>query len=298
MTIDPIRLDQFVAEEDSSPQWRVDELWPTGGRVLLAAQYKAGKTTLMGNLMRSLVDAQSFLDRFRVTPAERIVLIDDELDARTLRRWLNDQGIENTPAIEVISLRGRLTEFDVMTQAARKPWADVIAGADILILDCLRPMLDALGLSEAVGAGKFVLAFDALLKESGVSEGVLVHHMGHDAQRSRGDSRLRDWPDVEWRLTRAGTEPDAPRHFTAYGRDVDQPRMPLFFNEKQRRLTLRDPVQPAERAKPTADDVIRIFEDMEADVPRVLKPRIEPDERGPVRRFLFPYRSPHRTAER
>ncbi len=30
---------------------------------------------------------------------------------------------------------------------------------------------------------------------------------GHINKRSRGDSRLRDWPDVEWRLVRQGRRP-------------------------------------------------------------------------------------------
>jgi hypothetical protein len=67
--------------------------------------------------------------------------------------------------------------------------------------------------------------------------------MGHSGERARGASRLRDWPDVEWRLVREKTEngdvdPAAPRYFSAYGRDVDVPESRLVFDPATRHLTL------------------------------------------------------------
>jgi hypothetical protein len=69
--------------------------------------------------------------------------------------------------------------------------------------------------------------------------------MGHAGERSRGDSRLRDWPDVECRLVRdksndedGDTDPAAARYFAAYGRDVDQPEQILGYDSTTRRLTI------------------------------------------------------------
>ena len=53
-----------------------------------------------------------------------------------------------------------------------------------------------------------------------------MHHMGHNGERSRGDSRLRDWPDVEWRVVRQDEDPTSARYLVAYGRDVEQPEAP------------------------------------------------------------------------
>jgi hypothetical protein len=283
------RLDELVSQAADCPQWRVDGLWPAGGRVLLAAQYKAGKTTLVANLVRSLVDAEPFLERFPVTPGERVVLIDDELDPRTLARWLADQNIDHLDRIEVVSLRGHLADFDVMTPEGRKPLADAIRGADVVVLDCLRPMLDALGLSEATGAGKFVLAFDALLREADISEAIVVHHFGHDAQRARGDSRLLDWPDALWRLTRAGQEPDSPRFLSAYGRDVDQPQARLWFEAERRRLTLTDPCPAPQRLRPTLTELLERFGEEGAHFPLLAEPEDEPRPL-PWRDYLNPWR--------
>jgi len=80
-------LSDFLAVEDEPTRYRVEGVWPSGGRIVLAAQYKAGKTTLRNNPLRSLVDGQHFLDTFRVERFEgSVVLVDNELDDRMLRR--------------------------------------------------------------------------------------------------------------------------------------------------------------------------------------------------------------------
>jgi hypothetical protein len=239
-----IRLDEFLATPDSEVQYRVEGLWPSGGRFIAAAAWKAGKTTLLGNLIRSLVDGDPFLERFTVHPVDRIVLLDDELDENKLRRWLREQGIRNPARVHLATLRGRVAEFDIIDPKGRARWAEHIGPADVLLLDCLRPVLDALRLAESNEVGQFLVAFDALLKEAGIDEAGIVHHMGHAGERSRGDSRLRDWPDAEWRLVREkGTDQDeidpaAPRYFSAYGRDVDQPEQRLGYDPVTRHLCI------------------------------------------------------------
>ena len=236
----PTNLADLLAQPDDEAAYRVGELWPTGGRVLLAAQFKAGKSTLVGNVLRSLVDGDKFLDRFDAVPVGRVALIDTELDTRTLRRWLREQAIDNTERVSVLPLRGAVSTFDILDAAARSRWAAQLAGADVVILDCLRPVLDALGLSEDKDAGRVLVAFDALLAEIGATEGMVVTHMGHEAERARGDSRLRDWPDAEWKIARGGDDSDddgrRPRYFSALGRDVSLPEGLLTFDPETRRL--------------------------------------------------------------
>jgi hypothetical protein len=110
----PVLLSEFLAIEDEPVRYRVDGLMPVGARVMLTAQFKAGKTTLVSNLLRALVDGEDFLGRAVEQPAGRIVLIDAELDEAMLRRWLRDQGIQHDDRIAVVSLRGRLSSFDVL----------------------------------------------------------------------------------------------------------------------------------------------------------------------------------------
>jgi hypothetical protein len=233
---------QFLAEPDDPVSYRVDQLWPTGGRVLLAAQYKAGKTTLVGNLVRSLADATPFLGTFPITrQARRVLLLDNELAPNMVRAWLRQQDIHRDDGYAVLAMRGHLSTFDILDGQTRAEWARKFrdAGIDVFVLDCLRPLMDALGLDENRDAGRILTAIDELLGLAGIPEAVVVHHMGHTAERSRGDSRLRDWPDVEWRLLREDPEdPASPRYFTAFGRDVDIPESSITYDISARRLTM------------------------------------------------------------
>lgn len=93
---------------------RVEGLWPSGGaKVLCAAAAGAGKTTLSGNLVRSLADGDPFLDGFAVNQsAERIVIIDNEMTKEMLKRWLRRQGVRNSAAVvDVVNLRGQAGLF-------------------------------------------------------------------------------------------------------------------------------------------------------------------------------------------
>lgn len=235
----PVQLTDFLAIPDEVIQYRIDSLWPIGGRVVLAAQFKAGKTTLTNNAVRCLADGEPFLDRFDTMPA-RVILLDFEMDSRKVRQWLRDQQIRNTGNVSVIPLRGRVSGFDILDPPTRSEWAARIRGHDVAIFDCLRPILDSLGLDENRDAGRLLTALDELLNEAGVPEALLVHHMGHSGERSRGDSRIIDWPDATWKLVRDKPDDEgSPRYFSAYGRDVYRAESHVDYDSTTRRLSLR-----------------------------------------------------------
>lgn len=233
----PIVLRDFLAVPDEDVIYRVEGLWPAGGRILIAAQHKAGKTTMMGNLIRSLVDGDPFLGRFPVQRARRVVLVDDELNERMLRQWLREQEIVNVDSVAVLSLKGRLSSFNILDKSIRSRWAHALGGADCMIFDCLRPGLDALGLDEDHDAGQYLTALDELTAEAGIPDLGVVHHMGHNHERSRGSSRILDWPDAVWNIVRENESPTSPRYLSAYGRDVDLEEVALEYSDFGRRLT-------------------------------------------------------------
>lgn len=234
-----VNLTAFLDDPDEDVRYRVEGLWPVEGRIVLAAQNKSGKTTLTGNLIRSLVDGDDFLDHFAVEPVRRVVLLDNEMSPSQMRRWLRDQGIRNTDAVDVVSLRGKLSSFNILDPEIRAEWAARIGPADVLLFDCLRPALDALGLSEDKDAGRFLEALDELVAASLIPELFLIHHMGHSNERSRGDSRLEDWPDAKWKIVKeSADDPDSPRYFSAFGRDVDQPERRLAYEHDTRHLSV------------------------------------------------------------
>jgi hypothetical protein len=236
--LEPIALDDFLAIPDEPVEYRIDGVWPSGGRIVLAAQWKVGKTTLTGNVIRALADGALFLDRFRTQPAE-VTLLDFEMDPRKIRQWLRDQQVKYASHVHVIALRGKVSSFDILDPVIRSQWAARIRGSDVAIFDCLRPILDALGLDENREAGRLLMAIDELLNEAEVPEALIVHHMGHTGERSRGDSRIIDWPDATWKVVRENPDlENSPRYFSAYGRDVYQAESLLEYNSETRRLAL------------------------------------------------------------
>ena len=242
---DIISLKELLAMEREPLQFRIQGWQPFDSRIIIAAQGKAGKSTLTHNLIRSIVDGDRFLERWKPTViAGCVTVLDFELSQNQLIEWFEEQTIENADKVHLCSMRGSTSSFAILDPSTRAAWAEKLAevGTDYLILDCLRPVLDALGLDEHKDAGKFLNAFDALLKEAGIAEAAVVHHMGHGSGesswgRSRGDSRIIDWPDATWRLAfDVANDQQSDRFIRADGRDVSVAEHRLQYNKETRRF--------------------------------------------------------------
>lgn len=244
-------LAELVDEPDIEPTYRIGGLWPHGGKVVLSAQAKAGKTTLVANVLRSLADGVPLFDddRFAVEPMQdnaTIYVADFELTRGMLRRQLGEQGINGLHRVHVETYLGRGEAFDVRNPEVRAELAAHLRSirARVIVVDPIGPVLAALNIDEDSNGAvrRFLAGLDALALEAGSCELLVTHHHGHSGERSRGAAAFRDWPDAEWRLTvarpRGAAEPgpDAPRFLTAAGRDVAVPEQALMFAE--RRLTL------------------------------------------------------------
>ena len=229
-----------LARPRTPTRWRVQGWQPEHSRALLAAQFKSGKTTLRDNLVRSLVDGDPFLGAYPVRAVERhVVILDLEMSQTQGEDWLAAQRIVRDDRIVPVWLRGNVRAFDIFDPGCRTEWAQRLQNeTSYLIVDCARPILDAFGFDENRDAGRLLVALDALLAEAGIPEGLLVHHMGHAGERSRGDSRYRDWPDSEWKLMRQTDDPASARFVSAFGRDVDVRESQLLYDAVTRRLTI------------------------------------------------------------
>lgn len=225
---------------DEAEQHRIEGWQQEGHRVLLSATRKSGKTTLRDNLIRALADGVPFLDAFTTyQPSGTIGVLDFELNARQGRQWLRRQRMDHPERVVPFWLRGMAGAFDIRDDAVRAEWAGRLreAGVTYLIIDCLTPILAALDLSENTEARVFLYALDALLAEAEVPEALVIHHMGHGAERARGDSALEGWADVPWHLTMLNpTDMRSTRHLSAFGRDVETAEGALAFNELTGRL--------------------------------------------------------------
>lgn len=255
--------DEFELTADEETEWLIEGLWAADGNVVFSAQAKAGKTTTMLNAVRALCDGRDFFDCAVAELTGRVFIIDTELGDRRLRRWLRKAGIRNKNKYAALSLKGNAAAFDIMDPEIRAWWVAQLraANAQVVILDALRPVMMALGLDEHNGAGPLLNAMDELLAEAGVAASLIVHHAGHNNERSMGDSRIRQWPDAEWVMTRnEGTDE---RSFRAYGRDdIDVDKFFVEFDEDAWEVVRGNDVPPpqkrgAEGSKETSESKVR-----------------------------------------
>jgi hypothetical protein len=249
--LDGIMLHDFLDQPDEAAQYRIDELWPAQGRVLIAAAAKSGKTTLVAaNLLPSLVDGRAFLGKFNSQGVHgKVVLLNMEVGENTLRRWLRDSSIINRHKVVIANLRGKGSALSLGTDKGRERFINFLKDhqAEVVILDPLAPVLASLGLDENSNTdiAQFFSWWSQVLADAGVADDVVVHHTGHAGQRSRGASRLLDEPDAVWMLTRDADEAtgefsriEPVRYLSAYGRDVDMAPEALAYDTSTRSLRL------------------------------------------------------------
>jgi hypothetical protein len=133
---------------------------------------------------------------------------------RPARRLATRPRIRNDDRIIVEPMRGRAAAFDLLDERVLAQWAELLRArsTSYLMVDCLRPILDALGLDEQRDAGRFLVPLDRLLRDASIPDGLVVHHIGHTGERSRGDSRIRDWPTSNGDSSAKPTTPAHPLH--------------------------------------------------------------------------------------
>ena len=248
---------EFLAADDEPTLYRVDDLWPLHGRVLLVAQAKTGKTTLVvANLLHQLLrQGCGFLGRYNVQPVEdgrTVVYMNVEVGAITLRHWLRRTGVAFDNRLQILNLRGQASALNLSSAAGRSHWAGVLRGlrAEVVILDPVAPVLAAHGLDENsnTDVATFWSWWGEMLTEAGVTDDLVVHHAGHAGERSRGASRLLDEPDAIWTLTKSGGE-DGKRYIEAIGRDVDLSRHELLPPTSTGHIEIGDAKRPADRRR-------------------------------------------------
>jgi biotin operon repressor len=243
-----------LAETQDNYTWRVDDLITVGSNVLVNASYKAGKSTLIINLIRSMLTEEDFLGKFGTKPAASIKLIDMEMPRATGKTWMEEAGLLKYKELSCSFLVGRPGSLSVLDETKRKRIADDLRGTDVLIIDPLGPLMAAHGMDENSNTDirRLLNGLTALKTEAGISELIVVHHAGHQAsRRSRGASVLGDWPDVIVNLR--NKDPDNPsgvRSISAFGRDVMIPETDLFHDRATRSLRTLDST-----ARTTTDDL-------------------------------------------
>lgn len=237
--IEPVRLtNQWPRPE--GVEYLINSLAPADGYVFIPAERKAGKSTLVFNIIHALITPQEqFLGEFRVHGRPNTAYFDLEMGWDRVTRWLTRAGLERGGKLFAESLRGRARALDVLDDKTRDEIAKQLSdnGIGVMITDPIGPLLRAYHIDENdnTGVGRVIDAFLALKEEAGIDVLFNTHHKGKDQSRgARGASVLEDTPDAIWHLDK--DDRSGARILRAYGRDVDE-RQALEFDRATLSLT-------------------------------------------------------------
>jgi hypothetical protein len=257
---DVVNLVDLFNEEVEEQRWRVggpsasDDAFATPGAldntgllavaasVVLTGQRKAGKTSLVLDLVRCMADGEQFLGRFPVDrPDGGIYVMDYESTRAQARRWYHEAKIKHPTRVFLKLLRGMPNPYS--TEQGRLDLAAEIRAskATVLIVDPLSVLLEASREDENDNANtrRGLDDLRRLATDAGVNEVIVIAHAGKTAERgARGASSIEDWPDAIWRLRVEGEGSDARRVFSAFGRDVDVEPAVINYDRETRRPIL------------------------------------------------------------
>ncbi len=189
----------------------------------LLGERKAGKTHVVADLVRAVLDGRRFLGTYPVNlpTGTEVVLFDTEMDPDDLHEMYTENGTENIARLRLASVRGVENRFDVRLDPVRDYWRGRIAPGSLLILDCLYSLLFRLGIDESSPeAGGLIIALRALAVECDAAGLLVAHHLGKDtAKGARGHSSIEGSIDARWTVELDGPPAaDTSRIFSAYGR--------------------------------------------------------------------------------
>jgi hypothetical protein len=228
-------LSDVLARPDVE-RWRVADLLPAEGRMLLVAQRKTGKTTATLNLARDLLLGGDFLGRFRAEPiAGRIGFLNYEVSAGQLARWAHEVGVP-VERMLLVNLRGRRNPLGRDDDRAELVALLREHEVGALIVDPFGRAYTGASQNDPGEVGAFLVALDLLATEAGASELILTAHAGWNGERTRGSSALEDWADVVATLVR--DDDSGHRFLRAMGRDVEVDEDRLDYDPETRRLVM------------------------------------------------------------
>lgn len=258
---------QAAQEVDEDIEWAIEGLIPRDAVAVLSAEKKAGKSTLVHKMIRSVWFEEKFLGSLPAhKPRGSIVLMDFELSRPQLGKWLARNGIAVTEGIYVTSLRGRAKDFSITNPTHRARIADDLRSKNcrMLVLDPAGPYFRVLGADEQSNS-EMGIAFDAIIAlktEADIDTVVVTLHAGHgDKSRARGASVLLDIPDVLMSLQK-GSNGSSVRTFSATGRDVDVDTISFQYDKESGDLVLVDDKDAKEQSR--LEDVTYVLKYLDA----------------------------------
>lgn len=230
--------------------YAIEELLPLGGNALFAGRYKAGKTTINGQLLKSWADGGPFMGKFPVhrdPDRPNVTIFNYEMSEDQCQRWLTKIGIskEGQKRVHLVHLRGM--PLPLALPETREKVAGWLRdrGTGLWIVDPASRAMAGMGDGDSnADVGMFVSWLDSIKLDAGVRDMVLNIHMGHaaaadkNAERAIGAQAWSAWADALWFLTKKDDNGVESRWFRADGRDVNLKELLINYDKETMGVTL------------------------------------------------------------
>lgn len=254
---EPKQLSEWLLEEDVPLTYRVEELWPSLGTVFVVAAYKAGKTTLLMNIIRCLIDGGLFLGRFKTTPVSRNVgYLNFEVNENQGKAWLKRLGIKKQERLFTWNLKGFGSPLSTALSKEKFIQALIEKDIEVLIIDPFSGAFRKGSTNDNDEVKDFLLQVDEVVRKAGVQEVLMAVHAGNDPNKPRGATTLGDHPDALWNITKS--DAGKTRFFKAEGRDVFLAEEALALSPDKITLELTGQTR-ADAAGESFDSLIKDF---------------------------------------
>jgi hypothetical protein len=275
-----VRLDQFLAEKATTARPCLGGLLAEGHNGLLAAQYKAGKSTVCDAIVTALANGTPFLGAFDVPQPQRVVYLDYEMTEDDHRDRLRHLDLARPEAVLIVPLRG--VRLSLTTAAGRRWLLDQLIPhqPDFIIVDTYSaasaPSVD--NENDNAAGRRWLMEWDAIKAEAGAHTSLITHHTGRAQQaegeeHGRGATVLDDWADTRLMLTR--DRESGQRFLASEGRSPYQlSESMLTFDAGTRSLYLAEASIGANRAQARAVKNAQVVADAVAKTPGILTTKL------------------------
>ncbi len=228
-----------ILDRPAEPPFRIDGLLPSEGAMLVVAQRKTGKTTLVLNLAHSLITGQMFLGKFGVrTLAGRVAILNFEVSGTQLALWADQVAIQKDRLL-LVNLRGRRDPLSHPDDRARLAALLKDHQVESVIVDPFARAYSGTSQNDPGEVSAWLADLDQFARsEVGAVDLILTTHTGWNQERTRGSSALEDWADSIVTMTRGSDKDEDTRYLRAIGRDVCLDEDQLHFDPQTRLLSL------------------------------------------------------------
>lgn len=218
-------------------QWLIQDMCSADATVVIAGQYKTGKTKLMiASLMSALVDGEPFLGQMPVTVPEGGAKIGHwnlEMSASDLiDKYMRPVGYKNPQNIKLGNWRGQ--PINLMTELGMADAVEWLRGLNVWMIDSWTALCRTCGVDPNSGkeVGMLLHRIEEIKAASGVRVCFFLAHTARSASESerpgtRGASEVDDHVDSRWVLTRDKSDV---RFIQVEGRDTQLEPVSLDFN--------------------------------------------------------------------